>query len=109
MLSPHEMAQQIRSGVISEMKRVLKDDGHILLIDFHPGPYQPIQGCISKVIIFFSELAAGREHFKNYRKFIKGKGLSAVSALNDLQIEKQNIVAGGTFAIFLVTCKNLTS
>ncbi len=38
MLSLHEMAPQIRSGVLSEMKRVLKDDGHILLIDFHPGP-----------------------------------------------------------------------
>jgi ubiquinone/menaquinone biosynthesis C-methylase UbiE len=105
MLSLHEMAQQTRSGVLSEMKRVLIDDGRILLIDFHPGPYQPFQGWISKVIIFFSELAAGGEHFKNYRQFIATKGLSTLVTQNKLEVEKQNILAGGTFAIFLVTHK----
>lgn len=105
MLSLHEMAQQTRSGVLSEMKRVLKDDGHILLIDFHPGPYQPIQGWISKVIIFFSELAAGREHFRNYRQFIATKGLSTLATLSRLEVEKQNILAGGTFAVVLATYK----
>ncbi len=105
MLSLHEMAQQTRSGVLSEIKRVLKDDGRILLIDFHPGPYRLFQGWISKVIIFFSELAAGREHFKNYRQFIAAKGLSTLATLNKLEVEKQNILAGGTFAICLVTPK----
>lgn len=103
MLSLHEMTPQTRSGVLSEMKRVLKDDGHILLIDYQPGPYQPLQGWISKVIIFFFELAAGGEHFKNYRQFIATKGLSALVTQNRLEVEKQNILAGGTFAVFLVT------
>ena len=105
MLSLHEMGQQTRSGVLSEMKRVLKDDGHILLIDFHPGPYQPLQGWISNVIIFFSELVAGKEHFKNYRQFIATKGLSTLVTLNQVEVEKQNVLAGGTFAVFLVTHK----
>ena len=105
MLSLHEMAHQTRSGVLTEMKRVLKDDGHILLIDFHPGPYQSLQGWISKLIIFFSELAAGQEHFKNYRQFIATKGLSTLATQHDLEVEKQNTLAGGTFAIFLVTPK----
>ena len=103
MLSLHEMTQQTRSGVLSEMKRVLKDDGRILLIDYHPGPYQPLQGWVSKVIIFFSELVAGGDHFKNYRQFIATKGLSALVAQNNLEVEKRNILAGGTFAAFLVT------
>lgn len=105
MLSLHEMAEQTRSGVLSEMKRVLKDDGRILLIDFHPGPYQPLQGWLSKLIILFSELAAGREHFKNYRQFMATKGLSTLATVHDLGVEKQNILAGGTFAIYLVTPK----
>jgi demethylmenaquinone methyltransferase/2-methoxy-6-polyprenyl-1,4-benzoquinol methylase len=102
MLSLHEMVQKTRSSVITEMKRVLKDDGRILLTDFHPGPYQPLQGWISKVIIFFSELAAGREHFRNYRQFIATKGLSTLMGENSLEIEKQRILAGGTFEIILV-------
>jgi ubiquinone/menaquinone biosynthesis C-methylase UbiE len=109
MLFFHEMAKQTQSEVLSEMKRVLKDDGHILLIDFHPGPLQSLQGWVSKVIIFFSELAAGRKHFMNYRQFIAKQGLSNLAKINELEIEKQNIVAGGTFAIILVTCKNRTS
>ena len=102
MLSLHEMMQKTRAGVIEEMKRVLKVDGRILLVDFHPGPYQPLQGWISNVIIFFSELAAGKEHFKNYRQFIATSGLSTLLTQNALEIEKQRILAGGTFEIVLV-------
>lgn len=101
MLSLHEISAETRSAVIMEMKRVLKKDGRILLIDFHPGPYQPLQGWISKVIIFFSELAAGQEHFRNYRYFMANGGLVALAAQHCLKVEKQRILAGGTFAICL--------
>lgn len=103
MLSLHEMTVETRLAVLSEMKRVLKKDGNILLIDFHPGPYQPIQGWISKTIIFFSELAAGREHFKNYRQFIGTMGLTTLLAQQKLKIEKESILAGNTFAVYLVS------
>jgi len=102
MLSLHEMRPETRSAVLSEIERVLKDEGRILLIDFHPGPYQPLQGWISKMIIFFSELVAGRDHFKNYRQFIRTKGLSTLISKHNLKIEKQSILAGGTFAVCLV-------
>lgn len=105
MLSLHEMPPETRSAVLNEIKRVLKNDGRILLIDFHPGPYQPLQGWISKLIIFFSELVAGREHFKNYRQFIATKGLSTLATHGKLEVEKQNVLAGGTFAVVLITHK----
>lgn len=104
MLSLHEMSPEIRVAVLDEAKRVLKNDGHILLIDFHPGPYQPLQGWISKIVIFFSELAAGREHFKNYRQFIATKGLSMLLSQHQMNVEKQSILAGGTFVVCLVSC-----
>lgn len=103
MLTLHEMAPLTRTGVLAEMKRVLKENGHILLIDFHTGPYQGFQGWKAKAIIFFSELAAGREHYKNYRQFMKTKGLTATALLDGLNLEKQEILAWGTFAISLVS------
>ena len=106
MLSLHEMSPGTRSAVLNEIKRVLKSDGRLLLIDFHPGPYEPLQGWISKTIIFFSELAAGREHFKNYRQFITNEGLTTLVSQHQMDIEKQNILAGGTFAICLVSGNN---
>ncbi len=106
MLSLHEMPPQTRSGVLDEIERVLKPDGRILLIDFHTGPYRPLQGWVSKTIILFSELAAGREHFRNYRQFMKTKGLSTLVPGHQLNIEKQSILAGGTFAVCLVSRPN---
>jgi ubiquinone/menaquinone biosynthesis C-methylase UbiE len=103
MLSLHEMSSETRAAVLNEMKRVLKNDGRLLLIDFHPGPYQPLHGWISKAIIFFSELAAGREHFKNYRQFMATDGLSTFMAQQEMKIEKESILAGGTFAVRLVS------
>ena len=105
MLSLHEMSPETRSAVLNEVKRVLKVNGRILLIDYHPGPYQPIQGWISKTIIFISELAAGWEHYKNYRQFMATKGLATLLTQQNLKIEKERILAGGTFAVCLATCK----
>lgn len=103
MLLLHEMSPEARSTIMEEIKRVLKSDGRFLLIDFHPGPYQPLQGWVSKTIIVFSEIAAGWEHFKNYRQFMKTKGLLTFFAQQNLKIEKESILAGGTFAIYLVS------
>jgi ubiquinone/menaquinone biosynthesis C-methylase UbiE len=103
MLILHELPPETRSAVLCEAMRVLKDDGRILLIDFHPGPYQPLQGWISKTIILLSELAAGWGHFKNYRHFMVTKGLETLISQHRLITEKQSILAGGTFAVCLVS------
>ncbi len=102
MLTLHEMSPTIRPAVIMEIKRVLKIDGHILLIDYHPGPYEPYQGLISKVIITVAEIAAGREHYKNYRNFMAQGGLPKLITEHELHIQKESILAGGTLAVYLV-------
>lgn len=102
MLALHEMYHPTRMAVIGEMKRVLKDDGRILLIDFHPGPIQPFQGWLTKTIIIVSELAAGGEHFKNYRHFMSIKGLPTLIDSSSLKIEKERQVSGGALALFLL-------
>lgn len=106
MLSLHEMSPETRSAVLNEIKRVLNSDGRLLLIDFHPGPYEPWQGWISKTIIFFSEIVAGREHFKNYRQFMATGGLATLLSQYQMITEKQSILAGGTFAVCLVSENN---
>jgi len=101
MLSLHEMPSEVRVGVLNEIIRVTKNEGHILLIDFHPGPYKPVQGWMSKIIITISEILAGREHFRNYRKFMKAGGLTPLLASQNIQVEKESILAGGTFVVSL--------
>ena len=57
----HEMSPDLRSGVLKEIRRVLKDDGRLLVIDFHPGKLKLPGGLLNKIIIVISEIAAGRE------------------------------------------------
>lgn len=105
MLVLHEMDQLTRDLVLSEIKRVLKTDGHILLIDFHAGHVRPLKGWLTKLIVFLSEVAAGRRHFRNYRHFISIGGLPRLIE-ESLFFEKKNkIVADGNMALYLVRTK----
>ena len=40
----HEMSPQVRTAALSEMKRVLRPGGRILLIDFEAGRVRPVRG-----------------------------------------------------------------
>lgn len=103
MLVLHEMDQITRDSVIEEMKRIIKKDGRLLFIDFHPGPIRPFKGWVTKLVILLSEVAAGRRHFRNYRQFMRNKGLPTLIEKHSLRIDKQKIVAGGAMALFLLS------
>jgi demethylmenaquinone methyltransferase/2-methoxy-6-polyprenyl-1,4-benzoquinol methylase len=98
----HEMSSGVRNAVIDESKRTCKQDGRILLIDFHPGPIQPLKGWINKSIILLAEIAAGRQHFKNYRDFIARDGLAGLISTCGLSVDQEKIVAGGNIALYLL-------
>jgi len=98
----HQMPRNVRSAVINETKRVLKENGRILLIDFHPGPIQPLKGWLYKSIITLAEVSAGREHFKNYRDFMANKGLPGLISSHGLTVDKERIVSGGNIALLLL-------
>ena len=101
MLTLHEMPAEIRNTVIEEMIRIVKPDGSLLLMDFHPGPIAFPKGWVSKAIILCFEIAGGREHFRNYRNFIANKGLPPLLKRTTLSIEKEKIINGGNMALFL--------
>ena len=98
----YEMPHGVRSAVIDESKRTCKKDGRILLIDFHPGPIRPLKGWINKGIILMAEMAAGREHFKNYRDFIAREGLAGLISTHGLSVDQKKIVSGGNIALYLL-------
>ncbi len=98
----HEMPEKIRLEVLEELKRILKNDGRILIIDFHPGKAKGFKGIYSKIIITIAEIFAGREHFKNYRQYMKRGGLRNIIQTAGLEIVSQKIVSGGTFEILLL-------
>ena len=105
MLALHEMDQLTRILVLSEIRRVLKTDGHILLVDYHAGHVRPVKGWLTKLIIVLAEIAAGRRHFRNYRHFISIGGLPRLIEEGQLVQKKNKVVADGNIALYLVRAK----
>jgi len=105
MLVLHEMDQDTRLSTIAEMKRVLKNDGQILIIDFHAGRARFLKGWVTKMVILTSEILAGRRHFRNYRHFISIGGLPTLVGASDLNVVHQKVVGGGTMALVLLKLK----
>jgi len=102
MLTLHEMDSQIRPDVITEITRVLKRSGRILVVDFHPGPIHFPKGWLNKIVISFFEITAGREHYKNYRDFLTNRGLPGLISEDRYVIDKKKIVSGGNLGLFLI-------
>jgi len=101
MLALHEMSPEVRSAVVGEMKRVMRDDGEMLLIDFHPGPFTGFKGHVANIIITIAEFFAGREHFRQSRVFLRTGGLSTVVDASGLDIKLRRVVGSGTFTLLV--------
>ena len=98
-LTLHEMPPDIRVPVVSEMARVVGSDGRIVFVDFHHGPYSFPKGWMYRAIIVPIEIAAGREHFRNHRDFLRRRGLPGLIDGNGLTVEKEKLLGGGTMMI----------
>ena len=105
MFALHEMPREIRPLVMREMIRVTKQQGRVLIIDFHPGRICFPKGWLNKAVILFIERVAGREHFSNYRDFLSQKGLPGLIETQKLIVDRQKIVSAGHIAVFLIKPK----
>jgi ubiquinone/menaquinone biosynthesis C-methylase UbiE len=102
MFVMHEIYPGTRSSMLKEMKRILKKEGKILLIDYHTGPIRPFKGWFTKMVIHFIEGFAGERHFTNYRQFLSSGGLASLAFSHGLSVVEKKIVSGGTLALFLL-------
>ena len=103
----HEMPPEVRGTVLDEMKRVLRPDGRMLVIDFEVGLVRPLRGWITKAVIAISELAAGRHHHRNYRNFMVSGGLPTLLGDRGLSVDQCRIVSGGAIGVYLVRPQTL--
>lgn len=96
----HEMPHDTRLAVIGEVRRVLRPDGHLLVVEFTPTP-QTTSGRIFRAISWPIERVAGAEHFSEFRRFVDMGGFPAVAELAGLEIESSRLLAGGNTAIYI--------
>jgi len=85
-MSLHENERAERDKMISEMKRVVKEEGALVFIDYKvPLPRIP-SSYTSKVV----ELIAGREHNRYFKDYIERGGLDELLKKNHLHEEKRD-------------------
>ena len=98
-MSIHEVPRGHRDIIISEMKRVLKDEGALVFIDYMvPMPRIP-----SSWAAKLTECLSGREHHECFRDYVEQEGLTGLLRRHDLSGEKKSELR----PIELVLAKNV--
>ena len=84
-MSLHETESAERDIIVSEMKRVVKANGALILIDYKvPLPFIP-SSYTSRVV----ELVAGREHNRYFREYVRQGGLDGLMDRHGLRAERR--------------------
>jgi ubiquinone/menaquinone biosynthesis C-methylase UbiE len=91
----HEKGREDRDKIISEMKRVVKEDGSLVFIDFQV----PLPGNIYSYFVQAIEYLAGKSHFKHFQDYIKQGGLDEILKNNQLVEEKKVLFKSQNVAI----------
>ncbi|MDD3292505.1 MAG: class I SAM-dependent methyltransferase [Candidatus Pacebacteria bacterium] len=92
-LALHEKDEKLRKMIFSEIKRVVKKDGRIVIADYnYPLPFNFIS-----FLVVMIERMAGNYHFNSFRNYLSLKGLDDL--IKELKIEKQSFAIKKTIKI----------
>ena len=96
-LALHEKDPATRHGLLSEMKRVTREQGSLVFIDFTA----PLPGNAFSYMIEIVEFFAGAEHYQWSREFRSCGGLEALLDEHGLREEKREYRLHGNLALVL--------
>jgi demethylmenaquinone methyltransferase/2-methoxy-6-polyprenyl-1,4-benzoquinol methylase len=102
-LTLHEMPHEVRTSALAEMARVAGPQGRLLLVDYHRGPIRFPNGWFFKAVIVALEIAAGREHYRNYRDFLSRRGLPGMLEGRNLREDRTKTLSAGNMLAMVVT------
>ena len=91
----HDKEGEARDKVISEMKRVVKKKGALVLIDFQVPLPKNLYSFLAKAI----EFLVGGAHYRGFRDYIKQGGLEGILKNHKLAAEKRDLLKNGIVAI----------
>ena len=91
----HDKERDIRNKVVSEMKRVVKQEGSLIFIDYQVPLPKNVWAIFARTI----EFIAGGSHYQGFKNFIENGGLKSVLEHHLLVEEKISYVKSGIAAI----------
>jgi ubiquinone/menaquinone biosynthesis C-methylase UbiE len=81
----HEKEGLLRDRIISEMKRVVKEDGTLAVVDYRVPYPEDAYGHAARLL----ERMAGPDHFRCFRSFISDGGLDSLVSRHQLHEEQR--------------------
>ena len=95
----HEKEREARGRIIAEMKRVVKEGGVLLFVDYRV----PLPSNMVSLAIRAVECVAGGEHFCFFQDYMKQGGLDEMLRMNSLHQEKTALFLRGAIAMIKCT------
>lgn len=94
----HEKERKARNKIISEMKRVIKERGNLIFIDFQIPLSRGFYSFFIKIIEYF----AGKDHYEYFKDYLKQGGLNGTLRENQLRIERSERTKNGIIEMIKV-------
>jgi len=91
-LALHEMNEDIRLPVLSEMKRVAK---HLIIADYDSPQPRNYAGIMAVII----EKLAGKRHYAGFRSYQNSGGLNSLLKEAGIEIQEEYSVLGGSIRV----------
>jgi ubiquinone/menaquinone biosynthesis C-methylase UbiE len=93
-LGLHDKEKPIRYQIISEMKRVIKQDGALVFIDYQV----PLPRNVWTVAVSAIEFLAGRSHYQGFKDYLANGGIDDILKNHGLRVECRTYLKSGLIA-----------
>ena len=90
----HDKEKLIRYQIISEMKRIVKQDGAFIIIDFQVPLPMNVWGVFARTI----EFLAGGPHYNGFKDYLENGGLKDIMQNHSLREEYRTYLKSGLIA-----------
>ena len=95
-LALHEKTNDVQQKIVSEIYRIVKKDGYIIVVDYEMGKHTRKS---AKYIIYAIEYIAGKEHYKNFKQYLRNGGINELFKTPDFRLVEKDNIAGNAMAI----------
>ena len=92
----HEKDRNTQQALINEAYRIIKKDGLMLVVDY---VFDNKTTKFGRILISIIEGIAGREHYRNFKNYIKNKGLLSLIKKDKFKLIKYNRMSSGAVTI----------
>ncbi len=99
-LALHEVAPEIRKGIMDEMIRVTASGGSLVVADYTVPEKEGFYPWLGKKTIHIIEKLVGGDHFHNYLQFMQHGGLVGFLGSFGLELKDCHFSAGGNIGIY---------